>query len=109
MASLYFVDILNIDDSHGDAHADDLFCAAIRKAEVVGEVIETDSKLLPTSISTKNEGIKMQLILQNMTENIYQRRRSTLSKKSKSVNLKPQSILLNIARNLRAFLFCTEL
>jgi Family of unknown function (DUF6370) len=34
----YFVDGTNI-DSHGDAHAKDGFCEAIRKAEVQGEVI----------------------------------------------------------------------
>ena len=33
----YFVDGTSI-DSHGDAHADDGFCAAIRKAAVVGEI-----------------------------------------------------------------------
>jgi hypothetical protein len=52
----YFVDGTSI-DSHGDAHADDGFCAAIRKAEVVGEVIGnrfkvTSYKLLPQQ---KNE------------------------------------------------------
>jgi hypothetical protein len=34
----YFVDGTSI-DSHGDAHADDGFCAAIRKAEVVGKIV----------------------------------------------------------------------
>ena len=34
----YFVDGTTIDD-HGDAHATDGFCEAIRKAEVQGEVI----------------------------------------------------------------------
>jgi hypothetical protein len=33
----YFVDGTSI-DSHGDAHANDGFCAAIRKAAVVGEI-----------------------------------------------------------------------
>ena len=47
----YFVDGTSI-DAHGNAHADDGFCAAIRKAEVVGEVIGnrfkvTSYKLLP--------------------------------------------------------------
>ena len=47
----YFVDGSSI-DSHGDAHADDGFCAAIRKAEVVGKVVDnkfkvTSFKLLP--------------------------------------------------------------
>lgn len=47
----YFVDGTSI-DSHGDAHASDGFCAAIRKAEVVGKVVEnrfvaTSFKLLP--------------------------------------------------------------
>ncbi|MFC4794155.1 DUF6370 family protein [Hymenobacter endophyticus] len=34
----YFVDGTNI-DSHGDAHAKDGFCQAIRQAEVQGEVV----------------------------------------------------------------------
>lgn len=34
----YFVDGTNI-DSHGDAHAGDGFCNAIRKAKVQGEVV----------------------------------------------------------------------
>lgn len=34
----YFVDGSDI-DSHGDAHADDGFCNAIRKAKVKGEVV----------------------------------------------------------------------
>jgi hypothetical protein len=47
----YFVDGTSI-DSHGDAHADDGFCAAIRKAAVVGEIKDTrfvvsEFKLLP--------------------------------------------------------------
>ncbi|MDD2675279.1 hypothetical protein DR871_001810 [Flavobacterium petrolei] len=47
----YFVDGSSI-DSHGDAHADDGFCAAIRKAEVTGKVVDnrfkaTSFKLLP--------------------------------------------------------------
>ena len=47
----YFVEGTNI-DSHGDAHADDGFCASIRKAEVIGEIkdnkfVVTYFKLLP--------------------------------------------------------------
>jgi hypothetical protein len=47
----YFVDGTSI-DSHGDAHANDGFCAAIRKATVVGELQEnrfvvTEFTLLP--------------------------------------------------------------
>ena len=47
----YFVDGSSI-DSHGDAHASDGFCAAIRKAKVVGKVVDnkfkvTSFKLLP--------------------------------------------------------------
>lgn len=53
----FFVDGTSI-DSHGDAHADDGFCAAIRKAEVVGEVIDnrfkaTLFKLLPEKSESK--------------------------------------------------------
>ena len=47
----YFVDGTTI-DSHGDAHADDGFCAKIRKAEVVGKIVDnrfkvTSFKLIP--------------------------------------------------------------
>lgn len=47
----YFVDGTKIDD-HGDAHAKDGFCEAIRKAEVQGKIIDgrfkaTYFKLLP--------------------------------------------------------------
>src|SRR5687768_2722134 len=49
----YFVDGTTI-DQHGDAHAADGFCQAIRKAEVKGTVINdrfkvTDFKLLPVA------------------------------------------------------------
>ncbi|MFV8359527.1 DUF6370 family protein [Flavobacterium sp. LS1P3] len=40
----YFVDGSSI-DSHGDAHASDGFCSAIRKAEVVGEVVDNKFKV----------------------------------------------------------------
>ena len=40
----YFVDGTEI-DSHGDAHADDGFCNAIRKAEVQGEVVNNKFKV----------------------------------------------------------------
>jgi hypothetical protein len=48
----YFVDGTDI-NKHGDAHATDGFCSAIRKAEVVGEVINnrfvvSSFKLLPS-------------------------------------------------------------
>ena len=47
----YFVDGTAI-DQHGDAHAEDGFCSAIRKAEVVGVIVgdrfkATSFKLLP--------------------------------------------------------------
>ena len=47
----YFIDGANI-DSFGDAHANDGFCNAIRKAEIQGEVVKnrfkvTYIKLLP--------------------------------------------------------------
>ena len=49
----YFVDGTSIDE-HGDAHADDGFCKAVRKAEVSGEIVNnrfksTYFKLLPDS------------------------------------------------------------
>jgi hypothetical protein len=48
----YFVDGTKIDD-HGDAHASDGFCSAVRKAKVQGEVVDGRFKasyfvLLPT-------------------------------------------------------------
>jgi hypothetical protein len=35
----YFVDGTSIDE-HGDAHADDGFCKAVRKAEVQGKIVK---------------------------------------------------------------------
>ena len=54
----YFVDGTTIDE-HGDAHAADGFCQAIRKAEVKGTVVNdrfkvTAFKLLP--VAPKNTG-----------------------------------------------------
>ena len=40
----YFVDGTNI-DSHGDAHAKNGFCNAVRKAEVQGEVVNNRFKV----------------------------------------------------------------
>ena len=53
----YFVDGTSI-DSHGDSHAKDGFCSAIRKAEVVGEVVDnrfkvTSFKLVPAKKNKK--------------------------------------------------------
>lgn len=53
----YFVDGTAIDD-HGDAHADDGFCVAIRKAEVQGTIVNnrfkaTYFKILPVAAFTK--------------------------------------------------------
>ena len=47
----YFVEGTKLDD-HGDAHAEDGFCSAIRKAEISGEIVNdkyvaTTFKLLP--------------------------------------------------------------
>lgn len=39
----YFVDGTSIDE-HGDAHAEDGFCNAIRKAEIQGEVVNNKFK-----------------------------------------------------------------
>ena len=39
----YFVDGTSIDE-HGDAHAKDGFCEAIRKAEVQGDIVDTRFK-----------------------------------------------------------------
>lgn len=40
----YFVDGTDI-DSHGDAHAKDGFCKAVRKAEVQGEIVNNRYKV----------------------------------------------------------------
>ncbi len=52
----YFVEGTKIDD-HGDAHAKDGFCSAVRKAEVIGEIVDNKFKvsyfkLLPDEIPT---------------------------------------------------------
>lgn len=53
----YFVDGTAIDE-HGDAHASDGFCEAVRKAEVQGEIVNnrfkaTYFRLLPTEKKTE--------------------------------------------------------
>jgi hypothetical protein len=53
----YFVDGTTI-DAHGDSHAKDGFCSAIRKAEVAGEIVNnrfkaTSFKLLPEEKAKK--------------------------------------------------------
>lgn len=53
----YFVDGTSL-DQHGDAHAEDGFCSAIRKAEVTGAIVDnrfkaTSFKLLPLTTPTK--------------------------------------------------------
>lgn len=58
----YFVDGTDI-NKHGDAHAADGFCSAVRKAEVVGEIkndrfIASEFKLLPTQAHDEHEGHK---------------------------------------------------
>ena len=60
----YFVDGTKI-DQHGNAHADDGFCSAIRKAEVTGEIVgnkfkATSFKLFPVTAKSKIEpnGVK---------------------------------------------------
>lgn len=50
----YFVDGTTI-DSHGDAHADDGFCAKIRKAEVVGEIVANRFKVTSFKLVPKNK------------------------------------------------------
>ncbi len=54
----YFVDGTAIDD-HGDAHAENGFCNAVRKAEVKGEIVQgrfkaSYFKLLPAKNSIKS-------------------------------------------------------
>lgn len=56
----YFVEGTDI-NQHGDAHAADGFCSAIRKAEVVGEIkgdrfIANSFKLLPQDAQVDHKG-----------------------------------------------------
>ena len=58
----YFVDGTDI-NKHGDAHAADGFCSAVRKAEVVGEIkddrfVASAFKLLPVEGHDEHEGHK---------------------------------------------------
>lgn len=58
----YFVDGTDI-NKHGDAHAADGFCSAVRKAEVVGEIkndrfVVSEFKLLPTEGQDPHAGHK---------------------------------------------------
>ncbi len=51
----YFVDGTDI-DSHGDAHADDGFCKAIKKAEVQGELVNGRFKATYFKLITELKG-----------------------------------------------------
>jgi hypothetical protein len=58
----YFVEGTNLND-HGDAHARDGFCSAVRKAEVVGEIkdnrfVASSFKLLPLEAEDPHKGHK---------------------------------------------------
>lgn len=58
----YFVDGTDI-HKHGDAHAADGFCSAIRKADVVGEIkgdrfVVSEFKLLPATAPDPHAGHK---------------------------------------------------
>ena len=58
----YFVEGTDI-NKHGDAHAEDGFCSAVRKAEVVGEVkdnkfVVSQFKLLPSKGHDNHDGHK---------------------------------------------------
>lgn len=48
----YFVDGSSI-DSHGDAHANDGFCTVIKKAEVVGKVVDNRFKAISFKVLPK--------------------------------------------------------
>jgi hypothetical protein len=50
----YFVDGTSI-DSHGDAHAGDGFCSAIRKAEVVGKIVDNRFKIASFKLLPKKK------------------------------------------------------
>lgn len=51
----YFVDGTDI-DSHGDAHADDGFCKAVKKAEVQGELLGGRFKATYFKLITESKG-----------------------------------------------------
>jgi hypothetical protein len=53
----YFVEGTTIDD-HGDAHAHDGFCQAIRKAEVSGEIVNKKFKVTHFVLLPKEENPK---------------------------------------------------
>lgn len=50
----YFVDGASI-DSFGDAHADDGFCASIRKVEVEGKIVDNRFKATSLKLLTENK------------------------------------------------------
>ena len=56
----YFVDGTDI-NKHGDAHAADGFCSAVRKAQVIGEIkndrfVVSEFKLLPPEAHDEHKG-----------------------------------------------------
>jgi predicted ATPase with chaperone activity len=87
MASL--VDGTSI-DSHGDAHADDGFCAANQKGRSSWRVKETVQSYFEFKLLRKRKNNKMQLILQNIAKHITLSKEKEYFVKSKSVNLKPK-------------------
>lgn len=50
----YFVDGTSL-NSHGDAHAEDGFCSAIRKAAVTGEVVDNRFKATSFKLLTEEK------------------------------------------------------
>jgi hypothetical protein len=55
----YFVDGTSIND-HGDAHANDGFCEAIRKAKVQGEIVDNRFKATYFKLISKEEKTESQ-------------------------------------------------
>ena len=55
----YFVDGTKIDD-HGDAHAADGFCTAVRKAEVIGEIVDNRFKATYFKLLANEKEVKKQ-------------------------------------------------
>jgi len=60
----YFVDGTDI-DSHGDAHAKDGFCKAVRKAEVQGEIVNDRYKVTYFKLLTTPEKKEQPAIQKN--------------------------------------------
>ena len=102
----YFVEGTKI-DQHGDAHAEDGFCNAVRKAEVVGEIKEDKFVVSYFQITTSKRiafGSNSRKHIKNC--NAYSTRASVIFIQCRNQKLQSQNHTLECWRNLQTLVFC---